>query len=115
MNKLALTLPGGENIPDPQNKFHNTGEFISGLYQVTFLIAIFVALYWLAWGIFEYIFAGGDKQKLGSARNRIMWAIIGLIFILLAFLIAQFAAQILLPEGSNQPANILPIFQKWTK
>ena len=112
--KITLTVPGASNsaIPifDPQNKFHNTGDFISGLYQVTFLIATFLALYWLVWGIFEYIIASGDKQKLAEARGKLTWAIIGLILILLAFLIAQFTAQILLPAGSNQPANSLPIF-----
>ncbi|MDO8619547.1 MAG: hypothetical protein Q7R49_06445 [Candidatus Daviesbacteria bacterium] len=114
MNRLVLNLPGGSttvNIPDPQNKFHDTGEFITGLYSVVFLVATFVALYWLVWGIFEYIFASGDKQKLASARSKLTWAIIGLIFVLLAFLIAQFAAQILLPAGSNQPFNTLPIFK----
>jgi hypothetical protein len=88
------------------------GGFVSELYQVAFLIATFVALYWLAWGVFEYIFAGGDKQKLSSARGRITWAIVGLVFVLLAFLIAQYGAQIILPTGSNQPASTLPIFKK---
>ena len=109
MNKLSLTLPGGQVIYDPQSKFSNLGELITGLYNIGFLIATFLALFWLTWGVFEYIFAGGDKQKLAVARGRLTWAIIGLMFVLLAFLVAQYAGQILLPSGSNQPFNTLPI------
>lgn len=109
MNRLALTLPGGKVIYDPQSRFNNLGEFISGLYQVIFYVSLALALYWLTWGIFEYIFAGGDKEKLASGRKKITWVIVGLMFILLAFLIAQFAGQVLLPEGSNQPFESLPI------
>ena len=84
---------------------------LSDLYQIIFYVATFVALFWLAWGIFEYIFAGGNKEKLASARKRMTWAIVGLIFVLLAFLIAQFTAQVILPKGSNQPAESLPILK----
>lgn len=108
MNRLALTLPGGQTIYDPQLKFHNLGEFLTGLYNVGFLIATFVALFWLTWGVFEYIFAGGDKEKLSSARGRLTWAIIGLMFVLMAFLVAQYAGQVLLPSRT-QPSQTLPI------
>lgn len=108
MKQLALTFPGGTTIEDPQKKFHNLGEFVTGLYDVIFLVATFVALYWLTWGIFEYIFAGGDKQKLESARKRLTWAIVGLIFVALAYWIAQFAGQVILPNTFQN----LPIFSK---
>ncbi len=109
MNKLALTLPGGQTIFDPQSKFNNLGSFISGLYQVVFYVAVALALYWLTWGIFEYIFAGGNKEQLGNGRKKITWALIGLMFVLVAFLVAQFLGQVVLPEGSKQPFNSLPI------
>ena len=115
MEKIALTLPGGQTIEGPKDlrpEFNSLGGFLTEFYQVVFLLATFLAFYWLTWGVFEYIFAGGDKQKLGNARGRITWAIIGLIFVLLAYLLAQFLAQILLPTGANQPANTLPIFPK---
>ncbi len=112
MDKLTLTLPGGQTIQNPEGlrpEFNSLGGFLTQLYNVGFLIATFLALFWLTWGVFEYIFAGGNKEKLATARGRITWAIIGLIFVLMAFLIAQYAGQVLLPAGSNQPASTLPI------
>lgn len=88
------------------------GNVFSAATQIIFYIALFTALYWVSWGIFEYLFAGGAKEKLAGARKRITWAIVGLIFVLLAYLIAQYAAQIILPAGSNQPASTLPIFPR---
>ncbi len=88
------------------------GTILTDAYQVVFLIATFTAFYWLVWGVFEYIFAGGDKNGIASARKRITWAIFGLIFVLLAYLIAQWAGQVILPDekGVNQPFTTLPIF-----
>lgn len=105
--KLFLTLPGGNVITDPQTKFNSLGGVLSETYQVVFYIATFTAFAWLVWGVFEYIFAGGDKNGIASARKRITWAIIGLIFVLLAFLIAQWGAQVVLPKDKVQQ---LPIF-----
>lgn len=86
------------------------GRVLTEAYQVIFLIATFTAFVWLVWGVFEYLFAGGDKNGIASARKRITWAIFGLIFVLLAYLIAQWAGQVILPEGANQPSKTLPIF-----
>lgn len=79
-------------------KFTNLGQVVSASLNIIFYIASFLAFIWLVWGAFQYIFAGGDKEKLARARSRITWAIIGLILVLLAFLVAQFTAQILQPR-----------------
>ncbi len=82
-------------------KFTNLGDFISGLLNIALSIAVFLAFFWLVWGGFQYIAAGGDKQKLASARSRITWAIVGLLLTMVAFLVAQFAAEILPPFKDN--------------
>lgn len=86
------------------------GPLLSDIYQVVFLIATFTAFVWLVWGIFEYIFAGGDKNGIASAKKRITWAIFGLIFVLLAYLIAQWAGQVILTDSKNLQPSQLPIF-----
>ena len=88
----------------------NFGAVFSEAYQVIFLIATFTAFVWLVWGIFEYIFAGGDKTGIANARKRITWAIFGLIFVLLAYLIAQWAAQVILSGSERLQPEQLPIF-----
>lgn len=103
--KLFLVLPGGQVVAS-NTKYTNLGSFISDIYQVVFYIATFVAFFWLVWGVFEYLIAGGDKNGIASARKRITWAIVGLIFVLMAYLVAQWGAQIILPADK---VNRIPI------
>src|SRR3990167_4694958 len=101
MYKLALSLPGGTNIDSPTTSFTNLGDLFSGLANIAFFIAGFLMLSWFAWGVFEYIFAGGDKAALEKARKRITWAIVGFFITMLAFAISQFAEQIF-PQTLNE-------------
>lgn len=106
-NLLAadLKLPGGQTITIPGVGGSSTvekatlGGFLSPLLNVVLLIASVLMFVWMVWGIFEYIFAGGDKEKLGKARSRITWAIIGFIIVLLAFTISQYIREIFPPRG----------------
>lgn len=72
-------------------------DVISPLLEVIMMLAVFLAFIWFVWGAFHYIFAGGNKDELGKARKRMTWAIVGLIITLLAYLLAQFVAEILRP------------------
>ncbi len=100
MNKLALTLPGTGNIIDSpvKDKFFDLGGIVSGLLNIAFYIAVFVALYYLIWGAFSYILAQGKKEDLAKARDRITWALIGLMVVLLSYFIARFVTEILGPN-----------------
>jgi hypothetical protein len=56
--------------------------------------ASILALMFILWGAIGWILSGGDKTKIQAARNRIMYAIIGLIICLLAFTIVTFIGTI---------------------
>lgn len=94
-NCPTTRLPGAQD-------FTSLGNFISGLLNIGLSIAIFLTFFWLVWGGFQYIAAGGDKQKLAAARSRITWAIVGLLLTMVAFLVAQFAAR-MLPSQTGVP------------
>lgn len=79
------------------------GTFLSELFIIAIYIAAFMAFIWLVWGAFQYIVAGGNKENLAKARSRITWAIVGLLLTLIAFLVAQFAAQIIIRKPGNIP------------
>lgn len=96
----------GDILKDPsvtglKPEFKTLGDFVSGLFNIAFYLAAFLAFFWLVWGAFQYIYAGGDKEKLARAKARVTWAIVGLILVALAFLVAQFAAEILKPRGGT--------------
>ncbi|MDD2822581.1 MAG: pilin [Candidatus Daviesbacteria bacterium] len=110
MTKLlaqGLTIPGltGTPIPIPGVGGESTvrdatiGGFLTPLLDVVFLIASVLMFVWMVWGIMQYIFAGGEKEKLAKARSRITWAIVGFCIVLLSFTISQYAKEIFPPNS----------------
>lgn len=89
--KLALTI-GGTEIPAP-NGIPTGGLFTAGqniiqlLFGLAFFFAAIVALFALVYAGYNWMEAGGDKQKLVVAKETIIYVIIGLIVIFLSFLI----------------------------
>lgn len=112
MNKIALTLPGfsPSPIPNPSGlnpEFigpgANLASFLSPLLNIIFYIAIFLAFFWLVWASFQYIMASGNKESLAKAREKIKWALIGLVIIFAAFFIAKLAGEIFPPGKGGLP------------
>jgi len=107
MNKLALTIPGFSPITSPvpglKPGFKDLGSIVSPFLNIIFFLAVFLAFYWLVWGAWAYIFAGGEKESLAKARNRIKWAIIGMLVTLMSFLIAKYAGEIFTPGRGGVP------------
>lgn len=42
------------------------------------ILVLFAALM-LVWAGFQFVTAGGDAEKLGEARQKVLWALIGII------------------------------------
>lgn len=98
-----LQLPGvnkGFSYPGLSSNLSNQplGVIISQFMGVILFIAGFLSLIWFAWGVFEYIFAGGNKETLGKARKKMTWAIIGFILFTLSFAMSQYAQTIFEPK-----------------
>lgn len=117
----ALTLPGLNrtstvNInPAEPSLFGNNFAYstkspslfvniLSDGIRITFTVAGFLMLIWLVWGVFQYIFAGGDKGALAKARSRIQWAIIGFLILIISFSISEFAKTIIPTQRVNIPS-----------
>lgn len=96
-------IPGLQNIYDENAarlpKLNTLGDVLTGILNIVFYAAAFVAFYYILWGTFAYITAQGKKEDLAKARARITWAIIGLILVFLAFIIAKFIAEVFKPKG----------------
>lgn len=90
----ANPVATGSNLPITEPTL---GGVLSGLFNVALLIAGFLMFIWIIWGVYQYIFAGGNKDGLAKARSRIIWAIVGFIILLLAFAISQFFQEVINP------------------
>lgn len=77
-------------IGAPANASKASFNSIVGLVlSLLILTAIILSLLFLIWGGFDWITSGGDKQKLQSARHKVVFAIIGLVIVFLAFFVVN--------------------------
>ncbi len=66
-----------------------------------------VAVVLIIWSGFQYVTSNGDKEKVDSARKRLTYAIIGLVFIFSSFMILKFISTFTgvgLDQLANPPA-----------
>ena len=111
---LALQLPGfGDNSTikssDISNNFKTTftdlGSLVGGFLNLLFFVVGFLMLYNLVLGAFRYLSAGDNKEIVAKARQRITWAIVGFLVVILAFSAAQ-SAKALLPINQVPLTNV---------
>jgi hypothetical protein len=95
---LIIDQPNPSNAPIPQI-IHGAGGMpeittttsdalakIVGLgFNLLILAAIMLSLLNLIWGGFNWITSEGEKTRVGKARDRIVYSIIGLLVVFLAF------------------------------
>jgi len=72
------------------NADQSVDTFITNLVNVFSVIVGVVAVIMIIIGGFRYITSGGDSNNISSAKNTIIYAIIGLIVVALAQFIVQF-------------------------
>lgn len=101
MKYLSLSLPGFGKIDAPTGLPQGTptggldmgAKFISALIVVAIIVAICFAVFTLVRGGINMVSSGGDKERFQSGRERVRYAIIGLIFILLSFFLLNLLGQ----------------------
>lgn len=85
--------------PPPNNSVippgTNLGALVGLFIAVIAVVAVLAALVFIIIGAFQWITSGGDKQKVESARNHIIAAIIGLVIVVLSFVIINVITQVL--------------------
>jgi len=120
MKYLALTTPGYPDQITPLLKtgssnpiFPNDslGGIISGFLDLAIFVGGALMIFWLSWGIFQYIFSGGSKENLNHARKRIVFALVGFAIMLLAISINTYVRQIYNPQLNGQSGNSAQIQQ----
>ena len=90
---------GGNNLPKSSPWFESSGslngtQVINDVTSLLFTIAAVSCLVFLIWGGIDFIISGGDKSKADSARQRMMYAIIGMIVVASSFAVWKLVMEI---------------------
>jgi hypothetical protein len=100
--ELSLSNTGSCDNNNPCTKTNAQGEcverqaeaglnrLIRKIVNVLSTIIGVIAVIMIIWGGFKYITSGGDSNQVASARNTIIYAIVGLIIVALAQFIVRF-------------------------
>jgi TRAP-type C4-dicarboxylate transport system permease small subunit len=113
MKYLSLTI-NGTPIPVPTSVQHFNDISLDKLVQfavsIIFTLAIILALGYLIYGAVQWIISEGDKQKVQTARQAIIYSIVGLVIIFMSFFIISlishfFGVNLLTPPAlqRNEP------------
>lgn len=92
MKKLALDLPGGYSVEEPEGfKFTGgtIGDVINALVPYIFALAGLILFIYLIISGFELLTSAGDPKKMESAKGKITNAVIGFIIIFIAYWLIQ--------------------------
>lgn len=69
-------------------------NFLSKIIQLIYVAAGIIFVFMVLVSGVQWILSGGDKEAVGNAKKRLTWAIIGIVFLALAFVIIRVIGQI---------------------
>jgi len=92
---IQISPPVFNNDPTKRIGYTDINEFINNILILVFIVAIVAVLFMLVWGALQWIFSGGEKEAVASARNRIIHALVGLAILAIAIAVARLAGQFL--------------------
>lgn len=70
------------------------GFFLTQVIGLIYVAATIIFVFMILISGFQWIISGGDKEAVGKARGRLIWAIIGITILALAFVIIRAIGQI---------------------
>ncbi|MBI3103502.1 hypothetical protein HYZ05_01020 [Candidatus Daviesbacteria bacterium] len=68
-------------------------KFLNNLIALIYSLAAVVLILMLLWGAWDWLTSEGDKEKLESAKRKIINAIIGILLFAVAFAVIQVLGQ----------------------
>lgn len=100
MNLAQFKIPGpsgSQQVPLPSGipkelsgGLETSGKaFIQLGYNYLFLAALVVAVIFILFSGIQFISSGGDAQKIQVAKKRLIYSIVGLVIVILAFVIVS--------------------------
>lgn len=65
-------------------------QVVANIMNVVYLVAGMVAVLVIVAAGFIYVTSNGDANKIGQAKQAVLYSVIGLVVVLMAFVITQF-------------------------
>lgn len=101
---IFLPLAASAAASEPTKpRFNNIDEVIGSLcniFQILFTIAILFGIVFILLAAFRYMTAGGSAERVGEATRAVRWAVVGIVFALLARSMPILIASIFGSSGS---------------
>lgn len=89
-NGACDAFGGGDCSTDPETSKTKVNNIVKTIIDVFSWIIGVIAVIMVIFGGFKYITSGGDSSKVSSAKNTILYAVIGLVIVALAQTIVFF-------------------------
>jgi len=68
----------------------DAGNVFADALNIVYMVSGVVAVFVIIFAGFTYVTANGDAAKISHAKNEIMYSVVGLVVVILAFVITQF-------------------------
>lgn len=94
---LDTAAPDCENPENAERKINDTIKLVINL--LSFIVGVVAVIMIIIAGL-KYITSGGDSNNVASAKNTILYAIIGLVIVALAQVIVRFVLQKASPDAA---------------
>src|SRR3989344_4367984 len=97
-NTFSIEQPPGYGVSistgNPVSAEGAVGTIMKNVVTLLFTVGGIGGVVYFLWGAVDWIFAGGDKEKVASARKKITHALIGLTILALSFVIIRVIGEI---------------------
>lgn len=91
--KCGSTLKVDEEGCDVEQGATGINDIITNIVNIFSVIVGVVSVIMIIYGGFRYVTSGGDSGNVTSAKNTIIYAVVGLVVVALAQFIVQFVLQ----------------------
>lgn len=85
----------------PSNLFDGDNSIFSRVTDILLFLVGAISVIMLIIGGIRYVISGGDQAQVTSAKNTILYAIVGIVVAFLAYAAVRFVTQALLGAGAS--------------
>jgi len=106
---LGLTIGGGADSArgtDQVTSLFGTSGIFTTLSNTMLFIVGAISVIMIIIGGIRYVISGGDTGNVATAKNTILYAIVGLIVAIMAYAIINFVIVSFTPDGSGAGTNV---------